>query len=141
MKSDEELGGAHRDVREEMSQTGIGPSGFIPSAEGEFETATHAEPIALAGIMGGRASEARESSSRLVLESANFTAGTIRRTSTRLGVRSDASQRFEKSQPPVNVRTGAARALKLMEDAGLSWSATTRFTVVGDLASAKSYPR
>jgi peptide/nickel transport system permease protein len=47
VKSDEELGQAgRRNVRDEMSQTGIGPSGFIPSAEGEFETASHAEPIA-----------------------------------------------------------------------------------------------
>jgi peptide/nickel transport system permease protein len=47
MKSDEELGRAsHRNVRDEMAPTGIGPSGFIPSAEGEFETASHAEPQA-----------------------------------------------------------------------------------------------
>ena len=45
MKSDEELGGAHRNLRDEMAPGGVG-TGFIPSAEGEFETATHAEPIA-----------------------------------------------------------------------------------------------
>jgi peptide/nickel transport system permease protein len=46
MKSDEELGGAHRNLRDEMAPGGVGPSAFIPSAEGEFETATHAEPVA-----------------------------------------------------------------------------------------------
>ncbi|MGZ4803760.1 MAG: ABC transporter permease [Acidimicrobiia bacterium] len=35
-----------RDLRQEMAPTGIGPSGFIPSSEGEFESATHAEPVA-----------------------------------------------------------------------------------------------
>lgn len=39
-------GPSRRDLRQEMAPAGTGPSGFIPSAEGEFEAATHAEPVA-----------------------------------------------------------------------------------------------
>lgn len=47
MKSDEELGGApRRNVRDELLPGGVGPSELVPSAEGEFEAATHAEPVA-----------------------------------------------------------------------------------------------
>ncbi len=60
--------------------------------------------MALAGIMGGLHSEVRPSTTRVLLESANFKASRIRRTSVRLDLRTDAAQRFEKSQPPANVK-------------------------------------
>ncbi len=68
-----------------------------------------------------------------MLESANFKASRIRRTSVRLDLRTDAAQRFEKSQPPANVRTAAARILRLIEDAGVEPAVLSRFTVVGHL--------
>ena len=46
MTTEHELEEGRRNLREEMAPTGIGPSGFIPSSEGEFESATHAEPKA-----------------------------------------------------------------------------------------------
>ncbi|HUQ91324.1 MAG TPA: phenylalanine--tRNA ligase subunit beta [Bryobacteraceae bacterium] len=72
-------------------------------------------PIALAGIIGGRDSAIGESTTRIVLESANFHAASIRRTSTRLKLRTDASMRFEKSQDAVNTVRGLARAIELLE--------------------------
>lgn len=57
-------------------------------------------PIALAGIMGGEGSKVTGDTSQLVLEVANFHAGTVRRTSSRLGLRTDSSARFEKSLDP-----------------------------------------
>ena len=62
------------------------------------------EPIALAGIMGGLNSEVSETTTSLLLESANFKDARIRRTATRLGIHTDASQRFEKQQPPANTK-------------------------------------
>ncbi|MDR2116909.1 MAG: phenylalanine--tRNA ligase subunit beta [Planctomycetaceae bacterium] len=90
-------------------------------------------PVALAGIMGGLETEVTESTTKLLLESANFKAARIRRTSGRLDLKTDASQRYEKSQPPANVKTGIARILKLIEDSGANLNVLSRFTVDGDL--------
>ena len=53
-------------------------------------------PIAIAGIIGGRATEVDAHTVDLVLEAASFSPATIRKTSRRLGIRTDASNRFEK---------------------------------------------
>lgn len=71
--------------------------------------------IALAGVIGGRDSAISAQTTRIVLESANFHAASVRRTSTRLKLRTDASQRFEKSQDPFNTTRGLARAMELLE--------------------------
>jgi phenylalanyl-tRNA synthetase beta chain len=91
------------------------------------------EPVALAGIMGGLASEVRSGTRRLLLESANFKASRIRRTSVRLDLRTDSAQRFEKSQPPANVKTAIGRILRLIQEAGANPEVTSRLTVAGDL--------
>jgi phenylalanyl-tRNA synthetase beta chain len=92
-----------------------------------------ADPIGLAGIMGGEDSGVTSGTSRLLLESANFNAVDVRRTSVRLGLRTDASQRYEKGQPPRNAPWGLARLLRVLSDAGLSPRPVSRSTVVGDL--------
>lgn len=91
------------------------------------------EPVALAGIMGGLNSEVQPSTTRVLLESANFKGSRVRRTSVRLDLRTDAAQRFEKSQPPVNVRLAIARIMQLIGEAGVSYEVTSRFTVKGNL--------
>ena len=96
-------------------------------------------PVALAGIMGGLETEVTESTVKILLESANFRAARIRRTSGRLDLRTDASQRYEKSQPPSNVRVGIARILKLIEDSGADLKVLSRFTVDGDLQEEMRY--
>jgi phenylalanyl-tRNA synthetase beta chain len=96
-------------------------------------------PVALAGIMGGLETEVTESTVKILLESANFKAARIRRTSGRLDLKTDASQRYEKSQPPSNVRVGVARILKLIEDSGADLKVLSRFTVDGDLQEEVRY--
>jgi phenylalanyl-tRNA synthetase beta chain len=91
------------------------------------------EPVALAGIMGGLDSEIRPTTTRMLLESANFSGSRVRRTSVRLDLRTDSAQRFEKNQPPVNVKLGIARILRLVEEAGARPEVLSRFTVQGDL--------
>lgn len=59
--------------------------------------ADKSKPIALAGVMGGNNSEVDNNTKTIILESANFHPGNIRKTSIRLGVRTEASSRFEKS--------------------------------------------
>ena len=66
-------------------------------------------PIALAGVIGGLHSAIGPETKRIVLESANFQAASVRKTSVALKLRTDASMRFEKSQDPIEygARLGA----------------------------------
>ena len=72
-------------------------------------------PVAVAGIMGGGNSEVSESTNTVLLEVANFHPGSIRRTSTQLRLRSEASLRFEKGIGPDLAPYAQARALHLLE--------------------------
>ncbi|MBX9602110.1 MAG: phenylalanine--tRNA ligase subunit beta [Bryobacteraceae bacterium] len=72
-------------------------------------------PVAIAGVIGGMESSISDSTTSIVLESANFNAASIRKTSTRLKLRTDASMRFEKSQDPLNTARGLARAVELLQ--------------------------
>jgi phenylalanyl-tRNA synthetase beta chain len=73
-----------------------------------------AGPIALAGVIGGRDSAISASTTSIVLESANFNAASVRKTSAALKLRTDASMRFEKSQDPHNTVRALARAIDLL---------------------------
>ena len=89
-------------------------------------------PIGIAGIMGGLDSAVTTATTRILLESANFAAVGVRRSAVRLGLRTEASQRYEKSQPPSNALAGLARLLWLLEAAGTNPRAVSRATVDGD---------
>jgi len=70
--------------------------------------------IAIAGVIGGAGSAISEKTTRLVLESANFNASNVRKTSSKLRLRTDASMRFEKAQDPVNTVRALERAYELL---------------------------
>ena len=72
--------------------------------------------VAIAGVIGGLESAITEKTTSIVLESANFQAASVRRTSGALKLRTDASMRFEKSQDPANTVRGLARAVELLEE-------------------------
>ncbi len=72
------------------------------------------EAVAVAGLMGGTASEVTETTTAILLESANFNPANIRRTSTGLKLRTDASVRFEKGLSPELAMVGVRRAVRLM---------------------------
>ena len=61
-------------------------------------------PIGLAGIMGGATSEIGATTTEVLLEAAYFTPMVIARTSKRLGVRTEASARFERGRTPAPLR-------------------------------------
>jgi phenylalanyl-tRNA synthetase beta chain len=71
------------------------------------------KPIALAGIMGGKNTEIKESTKIIIFESANFEPANIRRTANRLGLRTDSSSRFEKSLDPNNCGLALRKAVEL----------------------------
>lgn len=76
--------------------------------------ASGGKAAALAGVMGGLDSEVTEGTVNIFLESAKFDGGTVRKTSRQLGLRSEASSRFEKEVDPAAVIPALNRAAGLM---------------------------
>ncbi len=74
------------------------------------------KPIGIAGVMGGANSEVSEQTTTILLESAHFTGTSIRKTAKKLGLRSEASLRFEKEVDPEAVVKALNRAAQLMEE-------------------------
>lgn len=72
-------------------------------------------PIALAGVMGGGNSEITGDTNTIVFESANFNGTSIRKTAIALGMRTDASGRFEKGLDIMNTVPAVERACELVE--------------------------
>jgi phenylalanyl-tRNA synthetase beta chain len=72
------------------------------------------KPVAVAGVMGGADSEVTPGTTAVLLESAHFAGGSVRKTSRQLGLRSEASLRFEKEANPEAVIPALNRAAALM---------------------------
>ena len=72
------------------------------------------EPVALGGVMGGEGSKVSADTRRLLLEVASFDAGAIRATAARLGLRTDASARFEKALDPGLPLDAAGHLVRLL---------------------------
>jgi len=118
-----------------------------PAAEGEFLTALNGEtyrldasnlviadvkgPVAIGGVIGGLDTGVVERTQRIVLEAANFHPTSIRRTSSKLKLRTDASMRFEKGQDPLNTVCGLARAVELLR------AVSPGIRIAGGLADAR----
>ena len=71
--------------------------------------------VGLAGIMGGLNSEIVSDTADVVFESANFDGTTIRRTALALGMRTEASAKYEKGLDPLNTLPAVERACELVE--------------------------
>ncbi len=72
------------------------------------------EPIAIAGIMGGANTEIDGRTKKVIIESANFDHVSIRQTSAKLGLRTEASIRFEKSLDPNIAELAIKKAMELI---------------------------
>ncbi len=90
-------------------------------------------PVGIAGIMGGGSSEITGTTSRVLLEVANFKAMAIARTSARLGLRTEASVRFERGADPEALERAGARVCELVAGVG-GTTASGSLDVRGDLA-------
>ena len=73
-------------------------------------------PVAIAGVMGGDASKIEDDTTTLLLESATFNGISVRKTTTRLGLRTDASMRYEKMLDPELCRVATERLLKILTE-------------------------
>jgi phenylalanyl-tRNA synthetase beta chain len=74
--------------------------------------------VGLAGVMGGLNSEIEDNTTRVLIEGAYFDPVSIRRTSKRLGLNTDASHRFERGVDPEGCVRAVNRAAKLMVELG-----------------------
>ena len=83
------------------------PSGAVMVCDSQRE-------VSIAGIMGGENSEIQETTQDVVLESANWNPSAIRRTSKKLGISTDASQRFERGADPEAVVYALNRASEMI---------------------------
>ena len=72
--------------------------------------------IAIAGVMGGAETEVRATTRDVLIESAQFAPVRVRRTSKRLGLRSEASYRFERGVDPDGIARAADRAARLLAE-------------------------
>lgn len=99
-KKDENINSLDRETRE------LNPADLV--------IASDKEAIAIAGLMGGENSEIDRETTSIVLESANFNSATIRKSSSRLGLRTEASQRFEKSLDPSFCEQALVRSVELI---------------------------
>lgn len=86
------------------------------------------EPVAIAGIMGGELSEITDDTNSLLLESANFDGVSVRKSATRLGLRTDASSRYEKTLDPELTVPAIERFLKLLMDIDPGVTVTSSLT-------------
>ncbi|MBU1900917.1 phenylalanine--tRNA ligase subunit beta [Patescibacteria group bacterium] len=89
--------------------------------------------LALAGVMGGKDSEIRENTSRIVFEAACFDATNVRRTAMKLGLRSESSARFEKTLDPNMAELAMRRAVEL------TLNICPNARVVSNLADEKNF--
>ncbi|MCE9594743.1 MAG: phenylalanine--tRNA ligase subunit beta [Planctomycetes bacterium] len=73
-------------------------------------------PVALAGVMGGEQSKVGAETRELLLEVASFDPACVRRTSSRLGLRTDASARFEKNLSPTLALEATGHLVNLLRE-------------------------
>lgn len=76
------------------------------------------KPVAVAGIMGGEYSGIMDDTTTIVFESACFNGPSIRMTAKKLGMRTEASSRYDKQLDPRGCRTMLNRALQLVQQLG-----------------------
>ena len=76
------------------------------------------KPVCVAGVMGGANSEIVGDTAMVLFESANFNGVSVRRTASALGMRTDASSRYEKGLDMMNTIKAVERACELVEELG-----------------------
>ena len=77
------------------------------------------KPVAIAGVMGGLNSEIEKDTDTVVFESAVFYGGSVRKTAKKVGLRTEASSRYEKGLSPENALKVVNRAVELVELLGI----------------------
>ncbi len=103
-------------------------------AEGDLVICDTEEPMALAGIKGGKKDSILDTTTSVVLEAASFTAPGIRKTERRFDEKTDASMRYEKGVDTQRVDLGVSLALSLFKEI----YPECEFTAFGDVNPIKT---
>ena len=104
-----------RQARDGESFTGLDDRDLTLDSRAQVVTC-HDLPIALAGVMGSKASGVSASTTRIWLESAMFSAAAVRTTARAAGLRTDASSRFEKGLPIDLTLACSVRAVEMLSE-------------------------
>lgn len=83
--------------------------------ENDIVISDEKQSIALAGVIGGKEKEVNNTTTSIIIESANFDAIPIRKTAQRLNCRTDAAMRFEKSLDPQLCQLALNRIVELLK--------------------------
>ena len=110
------VAGARLTVRRALDgETAATLDGAVHTLDGEMVVICDADgPTSLAGIMGGARSEVHQGTTRIALEAANWNGANVQRSAVRLGLRSEASARFEKGLSAGSTLEGQAIATALI---------------------------
>lgn len=106
--------------------------GDLVIADGEDKS------VCIAGVMGGLDSEVTEKTKSVLLEAAVFDSASIRRTSRRLGLRSEASGRYERGINPVRSYLAIDRICQILEEQGACKVAKGMLDVFPDKQAAQT---
>ena len=108
-------------------------NGIEHELSGQMMICDAEKPVGVPGVMGGMETEVSDSTTRLLLESANFRNTTVRKTRKQLGLNTEASYRFERSVDP----DGVVRAIERFTDLLLESQPNVRVSNVVDLYPGK----
>ncbi len=86
-------------------------------------------PLAIAGVMGGINSGITNETTTIVLESASFYGGNIRKTAKKVGLRTESSSRFEKGLPQEVCEKAINRVVELIEELGIGEALESKIDV------------
>jgi len=117
----DKIGGGNVEIRVRTAKNGekiacLDDATYELTQEDLLITDGRKTPIAIAGVMGGMDSAVTDATTRIVFESANFSPVSVRKTSSRLALRSESSARFEKSLDPEQCELALRRAVQLLRD-------------------------
>ena len=87
-------------------------------------------PVAIAGVMGGENTEITLNTTSVFLESANFNAVSVRKTASKLALRTDASARYEKTLDPMLTKIAVERFVRLLENEDNKIKVSSKFSDV-----------
>ena len=107
---------------------------------GMLVIADDTKAIGLAGIMGGENSEIMDDTTMVVFESANFNGTSIRQTALALGMRTDASGKFEKNIDPMMTVPAVQRACEMVEMLNCGDVLDGTIDVINYVPEAKTLP-
>ena len=103
-------------VKFEDDQTVVISSRSVTTGQDGDSIHTNDKVLAIGGVKGGMDCEVDENTETIVLEVANFDMYSIRRTTMKYGVFTDASSRFNKGQSPYQIQAAIKLAIKLFEE-------------------------